>query len=101
MAAYLSILGDPPIEGGNNRFSVNGRGSYRIFSGPNLYKIDSGNCTIKIASGNGEEWEVSAQLANDQLLTIKTQLDGCNVADVLYRVGAAEWALKLCAQRLY
>lgn len=89
MAAYISILGDPPIEGGDNRFSVDGRRSIKIFHGSNLYKIDSGKHTVIITSDNGNEWAVEADLSWNDLLTIKTSVSGGAICHVQYKVGDA------------
>lgn len=86
MAAFISIIGNPQIEGGDNRFSVDGCTSKRIWGGPNLYKLKTGKHTVVITSANGEQWSVEADLSWDKLLTIKPQMSGSAISGVQYKI---------------
>ena len=84
--AQLCFIADHPVEGSDNRFTLNGGSSRKIFGGPNMYRIKAGEQTVKVISGNGDEWTVIATVKYQELLTIKLVLSGNDICDVLYKV---------------
>lgn len=84
--AQLCFIAEPQVEESDNRFSLDGGSSRKIFGGPNMYRIKEGQHTVTVISGNGEKWEVTAKVKYRELLTIKLTFSGKNISGVQYKV---------------